>query len=95
MNDTTVVWDGEDRRKDFASLALLIKDTVNEAVVDALSHHPLSAEEIHWVRMAIQAEAERAELRKAIIQKSLAGLVWMALAGTGAWAVDFFAKHWR
>jgi hypothetical protein len=45
--------------------------------------------------MAIQAEAERAELRKAIIHKSLAGLVWMVLAGTGAWAVDFFARHWK
>ena len=70
---------------------LLVKQAVNEAV----ESHPLSADEIHWVRMAIQAEAERAELRKAIIHKSLAGLVWMVLAGTGAWAVDFFARHWK
>lgn len=68
---------------------------IQGAVKDAVEAHPLSPEEIHWVRMAIQAEAERAELRKAIIHKSLAGLVWMALAGTGAWAVDFFAKHWK
>jgi hypothetical protein len=72
-------------------LIQLVKQAVNEAV----ESHPLSPDEVHWVRMAIQAEAERAELRKAIIQKSLAGLVWMALAGTGAWAVDFFARHWR
>ena len=72
-------------------LIQLIKQAVNEAV----DSHPLSPDEVHWVRMAIQAEAERAELRKAIIQKSLAGLVWMALAGIGAWAVDFFARHWR
>ena len=72
-------------------LIQLVKQAVNEAV----ESHPLSPEEVHWVRMAIQAEAERAELRKAIIQKSLAGLVWMALAGTGAWAVDFFARHWK
>jgi hypothetical protein len=68
---------------------------IQSAVKDAVEAHPLSAEEIHWVRMAIQAEAERAELRKAIIHKSLAGLVWMALAGSGAWAVDFFARHWK
>lgn len=68
---------------------------IQTAVKDAVETHPLSPEEIHWVRMAIQAEAERAELRKAIIHKSLAGLVWMALAGTGAWAVDFFARHWK
>ena len=72
-------------------LIQLVKQAVNEAV----ESHPLSPEEVHWVRMAIQAEAERAELRKAIIQKSLAGLVWMALAGSGAWAVDFFARHWK
>lgn len=70
-------------------------ELIQSAVKDAVQAHPLSPDEVHWVRMAIQAEAERAELRKAIIQKSLAGLVWMALAGTGAWAVDFFARHWK
>jgi hypothetical protein len=68
---------------------------IQAAVKDAVEAHPLSPDEIHWVRMAIQAEAERAELRKAIIHKSLAGLVWMVLAGAGAWAVDFFARHWK
>ena len=72
-------------------LMQLVKTAVNEAV----ESRPLSAEEVQWVRMAIQADAERAQLRKAIIQKSLAGLAWMALAGTGAWAVDFFARHWK
>lgn len=72
-------------------LVNLVKQAVNEAV----ESRPLSPEEVQWVRMAIQADAERAELRKAIIQKSLAGLAWMALAGTGAWAVDFFTSHWK
>ncbi len=72
-------------------LANLVKQAVNEAV----ESRPLSPEEVQWVRMAIQADAERAELRKAIIQKSLAGLAWMALAGFGTWAVDFFMKHWK
>jgi phosphodiesterase/alkaline phosphatase D-like protein len=72
-------------------LVQLVKSAVSEAV----EAHPLSPDEVHWVRMAIKAEAERAELRTAIIHKSLAGLVWMALAGTGAWAVDFIARHWK
>lgn len=72
-------------------LANLVKQAVNEAV----ESRPLSAEEVQWVRMAIQADAERAELRKAIIHKSLAGLAWMALAGAGTWAVDFFLRHWK
>ena len=62
-----------------AELMALLK----EAVLEAVEHHPLTDEEIQWVRMAIKAEAERAELRKAIIEKSLASLVWMALCGVG------------
>jgi hypothetical protein len=72
-------------------LVQLVKSAVSEAV----EQHPLSPEEVHWVRMAIKAEAERADLRKAIIEKSLAGLAWMALAGIGTWAVDFFVRHWK
>ena len=72
-------------------LVQLVKDAVSEAV----EAHPLSPEEVHWVRMAIQAEAERAELRKAIIQKSLAGLVWIAIVAAGGYLVDFFTAHWK
>jgi len=54
---------------------------LKEAVLEAVEHHPLTDEEIQWVRMAIKAEAERAALRKAIIEKTLAGLVWMLIVG--------------
>jgi hypothetical protein len=56
-------------------------ELVKEAVSSAVVVHPLSAEEIQWVRMAIQAEAKRAEVREAIIQKTLSGLVWFMLVG--------------
>ena len=72
-------------------LMQLVKLAVNEAV----EAHPLSPDEVHWVRMAIQAEAERAELRKAIIQKSLAGLVWIGIVAAGGYLVDFFTAHWK
>lgn len=72
-------------------LMQLVKTAVNEAV----ESRPLSAEEVQWVRMAIQADAQRAELRTAIIQKSLAGLAWMALAGFGTWALGFITDHWK
>ena len=72
-------------------LMQLVKLAVNEAV----EAHPLSPDEVHWVRMAIQAEAERAELRKAIIQKSLAGLVWLGIVAAGGYLVDFFTAHWK
>lgn len=77
------------------STKLELIQLVRDAVSQAVEAHPLSPDEVHWVRMAIQAEAERAELRKAIIQKSLAGLAWMALSGISVWAIGFFTDHWK
>jgi len=68
---------------------------VTTAVEAAVINNRLSPDEIHWVRMAIQAEAERASLRKAIIEKSLAGLMWIAIVAAGGWLVDFVTSHWR
>jgi len=72
-------------------LVQLVKSAVNEAV----EQHPLSPDEVHWVRMAIQAEADRAAFRKAVIDKSLAGVIWMILATGGGYLVDFFLRHWK
>ena len=77
------------------STRLELVTLVKQAVSEAVEQHPLSPDEVHWVRMAIQAEAERAELRKAIIQKTLAGLVWMAVAAVATWALGQFAEHWK
>ena len=68
---------------------------VTTAVESVVVNNRLSPEEIHWVLMAIQAEAERASLRKAIIEKSLAGLMWIAIVAAGGWLVDFVTSHWR
>jgi len=72
-------------------LIQLVKTAVNEAV----EQHPLSPDEVHWVRMAIEAQAERAKLRKAIIEKSLAGLVWICIVAAGGWVADFVLRHWK
>lgn len=53
----------------------------------------LSDDEQRWVRMAIQKEAQSIELRKAIIEKTLGGLVWAMLLGLGYLVVDFFKNH--
>ena len=95
MNDTTANWTGEDRRKDFASLATLIQTTVREAVAEAVEAHPLSDDEVHWVRMAIKAEADRAALHKAIIEKTLTSLLWIGIVALGGWLVDYITGHWR
>ena len=77
-----------DERQELVSL-------VTTAVESVVVNNRLSPDEIHWVRMAIQAEAERASLRKAIIEKSLAGLMWIAIVAAGGWLVDFVTSHWR
>jgi len=74
-----------------AELVELIKQAVNQSI----ESHPLSSEEIQWVRLAIQAEVERAELRKAIINKTLTGLVWVLIVAAGGWLLDYVASHWK
>lgn len=68
---------------------------LREAVAEVVESHPLSDEEIVWVRMAIKAEAERTAFRKAVIEKSLISLIWLGLATAGAWLAEYFSQHWR
>ena len=53
----------------------------------------LSEDEQRWVKMAIQKEAQSIELRKAIIEKTWTGLIWMALVGLGSIFLQWAAAH--
>ena len=53
----------------------------------------LDREEQQWVKNAIKAQNDMERLRKAIIEKTLAGLVWAAILGVGYLFVDFFRNH--
>jgi len=53
----------------------------------------LSDDELRWVRLAIQKEAQTIELRKAIITKSLSGLVWAGLVGFGYMVLEWLRLH--
>jgi len=53
----------------------------------------LDMEEQQWVRNAIKAQNDMEKLRKAIIEKTLAGLIWAAILGLGYLIVDFFRNH--
>ena len=53
----------------------------------------LDMEEQQWVRNAIKAQNDMERLRKAIIEKTLAGLIWAAILGLGYLIVDFFRNH--
>ena len=53
----------------------------------------LDREEQQWVKNAIKAQNDMERLRKAIIEKTLAGLVWAAILGLGYLFVDFLRNH--
>ena len=72
-----------------------LTELLREIVADAVEAHPLTDEEVQWVRLAIKAESERAALRKAIIEKSLASLFWLCIVGAGSWVADYIASHWK
>jgi len=53
----------------------------------------LSEEEARWVRLAIERQEQSIKLRQAIIEKTLSGLVWAALAGLAYIVFDFLKNH--
>lgn len=68
---------------------------LKEVVLEAVEAHPLSDEEVQWVRMAIQAEAKRAAFRQAVIDKTFIGLMSSAAIGLVMYSVEFFRSHWK
>ena len=69
--------------------AILISDITN-AIKGASS---LSDEEHRWVKMAIQKEAQSIELRKAIIEKTITGLIWLCILGIGSVFLGWATQH--
>lgn len=72
----------EERRLDrtIDELPALVKD----AVLEALQQVPqMSQEEHEYLKIATKAAAQRYKLRQAVIEKTLAGLIWAGIAGAG------------
>jgi hypothetical protein len=72
------------------------------SIVEAIRHEDaqrtdedrkLTGEEKQWIRLAIKREAQKAEVRQAIIEKTLAGLVWSAVVGFGAILWNFVVHN--
>ena len=76
---------------DREELVILLKEVISEAV----ESHPLSDDEVKWVRLAIEAEAKRAAFRKAVIEKTFIGLMSSAAIGLIMYGIDLFKNHWR
>lgn len=87
-------YQGEERRVDHTALVELIRETIKETVSQIAHEHPLSPEEVTWVRLAIQAEAKRAAFRQAVIDKSITSLIVAMLGALGLYVVDYINAHW-
>lgn len=72
-----------------------LKSLLKEVISEAVESHPLSDQEIQWVRMAIANEAKKAAFRQAVIEKTFIGLVSSGLLGVFYYGVEFFKNHWR
>jgi hypothetical protein len=68
---------------------------LKEAILEAVESHPLSDDEVKWVRLAIEAEAKRAAFRKAVIEKTFIGLLSSAAIGLIMYGIDMFRTHWK
>jgi len=79
---------GPERRSNTRDQATLVAEIIK--AVQESQPASLNEEELRWVRLAIQVEAQRLRLRQAIIEKTLAGLVWMALIAAGYILLDYF-----
>lgn len=88
------MYTGEERRTDHTELIALIKETIKETVTQVALEHPLTPEEITWVRLAIKAEAKRDAFRQAVIDKTLTGLIVTMLGALGVYLLQYFNAHW-
>ena len=74
---------------DKEELKSLLKEVLAEAT------HPLSDDEIKWVRLAIEAEAKKAAFRQAVIDKTFIGLLSSGAIGVVYFCIDAIKNHWK
>jgi hypothetical protein len=72
--------------------ALLVSE-FSSVLRERRAENILSPEELAWVKNAIKAQNDMEKLRKAIIEKTLAGLIWAAIIGVAYLFVDFLRNH--
>jgi len=68
---------------------------LKEVIAEAVEQHPLSDDEVKWVRLAIEAEAKRAAFRKAVIEKTFIGLMSSAVIALVMYGIEMFRTHWK
>lgn len=75
----------------------MMRESVSAAVREAMPNTLLSEEEHRWVKLAIEKEAQAIAFRRAVIEKSLLGLIWAGVVGLGFVVREYAIAHgmWR
>ena len=82
--------------EDELRLSVLVRSVVSESVTEALKDKLPTEEERQGMRLAMQREARRETRHQALVEKSLAGLLWAAIAGLGIVVFDYLKSHgWK
>jgi F0F1-type ATP synthase delta subunit len=68
---------------------------LKEVIAEVVESHPLSDDEVEWVRMAIEEQARKAKFRQAVIDKTLIGLMASGLLWMGSKMVEVVMAHWK
>lgn len=66
---------------------------LSEAMSIRYTRITLTEEEINYVRLAIQREAQSIKLRQSIIDKSLTSLVWAVVLFLGSVLLEYAKSH--
>ena len=70
-------------------------ELLKEVISEVIEQHPLTDDEVQWVRLAIQEQARKAAFRQAVIDKTLLGLLSSGILWAMYQIVDVVRNHWR
>lgn len=75
----------------------MMRESIREAVADAMPKALMTDEEHAWVKLAIQREAQMIAFRRAVIEKTFIGLIWAGLAAVAVIVREYAIAHgmWR
>lgn len=74
-----------------------VREWIREAVLESMPQATLTEDEHAWVKLAIQREAQMIAFRRAVIEKTLTGLIWAGIVGLGIILREYLISHglWR
>jgi len=81
--------------EDFERLENKVDKVEEEVIKLSLSLSEDHAGHHEYIKKALEREARREALHRAIIEKTLIALVWSAIAGVGTLLYNTFISHWH